>query len=185
MNILKPELFFDSNSGALSGKHIGEKTARIRDLKGIFINESARAALPQDQLVYHVQYYFPVSENTEGGLFFGNTTIYPGKVGDEYFTTKGHFHAKSDRSEYYWCILGKGILLFMDRKRKTWAEEMTPGSLHYLPAHVAHRTVNVGITPMVFGACWPSDAGHDYGTIASEGFSARLLERNGKPELVG
>ncbi|NJN24583.1 MAG: cupin domain-containing protein [Cyclobacteriaceae bacterium] len=184
MNILKPELFFNNSTGQLSGNSIGEKTARIADLKGIFADEAARAALPQDMLAYHVQYYFPVAEGTEGGLFFGNTTIYPGKVGDEYFMTKGHFHAKGDRGEYYWCIQGQGVLLYMDRDRKTWAKEMTPGSLHYMPAHVAHRTVNVGNAPMTFGACWPSDAGHDYGTILHEGFSARLVERNGKPALV-
>jgi glucose-6-phosphate isomerase len=98
--------------------------------------------------------------------------------------TKGHFHAKGDRGEYYWCIKGKGMLIFMDRNRNTWAEEMTPGSLHYMPARVAHRTVNTGNEPMTFGACWPSDAGHDYGTILEEGFSARLLEVDGKPMLV-
>ncbi len=184
MQIFKPELFFNSDTGQLSGKNIGEKTARLGDLKDVYVDEKCRKSMSQDQLVYHVQYYFPVSENTEGGLFFGNTTIYPGKVGDEYFMTKGHFHAKGDRGEYYWCIQGHGMLVMMNRNRETWAEEMTPGSLHYMPAHVAHRTVNIGNTPMTFGACWPSDAGHDYGTIATDGFSGRLLEVNGKPQLV-
>lgn len=163
---------------------MGEKIARIADLEGIFANEEARAAMEQEQVAYHVQYYFPVDEGTEGGLFFGNTSIHPGKVGDEYIMTKGHFHAKGDRGEFYWCIKGKGMLLLMDRDRTTWAEEMSPGSLHYLPAEVAHRTVNVGTETMTFGACWPSDAGHDYCTILEEGFSARLLEVDGKPELV-
>lgn len=185
MSISKPTLFFNNATGEMSGKVTGEKIAKIGDLKGVFANEEARQQLDPEQLAYHVQYYFPVDEGTEGGLFFGNTTIYPGKVGDEYFMTKGHFHAKGDRGEYYWSIKGKGMLIFMDRNRKTWAEEMTPGSLHYMPAEVAHRTVNIGDEPMTFGACWPSDAGHDYGTILDEGFSARLLEVDGKPELVG
>jgi glucose-6-phosphate isomerase len=184
MNINKPSLFFNNQTGELTGKQVGEKTAKIGDLIGVFANEEARKILDPEQIVYHVQYYFPVPENTTGGLFFGNTTIYPGKVGSEYFMTKGHFHAKGDRGEYYWCIKGQGMLIFMDQDRKTWAEEMTPGSLHYMPAFVAHRTVNAGNEPMTFGACWPSDAGHDYGTILESGFSARLLEVNEKPKLV-
>lgn len=184
MNINKPGLFFNNATGALSGEKVGEKIAKIGDLKGIFADEALRSAMDQEQIAYHVQYYFPVAEGTEGGLFFGNTTIYQGKVGNEYFMTKGHFHAKGDRGEYYWCIKGEGMLIFMDRNRKTWAEEMMPGSLHYMPAEVAHRTVNIGDEPMTFGACWPSDAGHDYGTILHEGFNARVLEVGGKPKLV-
>ncbi len=184
MSIIKPSLFFNNTNAELNGDQVEEKTTRIGDLKGIFADESAWSQLDPGQLVYRVQYYFPVSEGTEGGLFFGNTTIYPGRVGNEYFMTKGHFHSKGDRGEYYWCIKGKGILLMMDKERKIWAEEMTPDSLHYMPAHVAHRTVNTGNEPMTFGACWPSDAGHDYGTILEEGFSARLLEIDGKVQLV-
>jgi glucose-6-phosphate isomerase len=184
MSILKPSLFFNNVTGELAGEHVGEKIARIGDLEGIFADKSAFKQLSQTQMVYRVQYYFPVREGTEGGLFFGNTTIYPGKVGREYFMTKGHFHDKRNRGEYYWCINGKGMLLLMDQERKTWAEEMIPGSLHYMPAYIAHRTVNTGDEPLTFGACWPSDAGHDYGTILDEGFSARLMEIDGKAQLV-
>lgn len=184
MNFIQPLQFFDGMTGELSGENVGLKIAKIGDLKGIFVDEDARAAMDQEQIAYRVQYYFPVPEGTAGGLFFGNTTILPGKVGDEYFMTKGHFHAKGDRGEYYWCIRGKGMLLFMDKNRKAWAEEMMPGSLHYMPAYVAHRTVNIGNVPMTFGACWPSDAGHDYNTILEQGFSARLMETEGKPKLV-
>ncbi len=184
MSINAPDLFFNNQTGELSGKKVGEKIARIGDLTNVFADEDARQNLDPELVAYHFQYFFPVPENTEGGLFFGNTTIYPGKVGQEYFMTKGHFHAKGDRGEYYWCIKGKGILIFMDRERKTWAEEMNPGTLHYMPANVAHRSVNVGNEPMTFGACWPSDAGYDYGTILESGFNSRLLEIDGKPQLV-
>lgn len=184
MKISKPNLFFNNATGELSGENVLEKVAHLKDLEGIFKDEESFLKMDKEQLVYRVQYYFPVEEGTEGGLFFGNTTIYPGKVGNEFFMTKGHFHAKSDRGEYYWCIKGKGMLLFMDRDRNTWAEEMEPGSLHYMPAHVAHRTVNTGNEPLTFGACWPSDAGHNYGTILEEGFSARLVEVERTATLV-
>jgi glucose-6-phosphate isomerase len=98
--------------------------------------------------------------------------------------TKGHFHAKSDRAEYYWGIEGEGMLLFMDRNGQTWAERMIPGSVHHIPAEIAHRVANTGTRPLSFGACWPSDAGHDYSTIAENGFTARLVDINGQPTLM-
>jgi glucose-6-phosphate isomerase len=97
--------------------------------------------------------------------------------------TKGHFHARRDTAEYYWGITGHGILLFMDEKRNVWAEEMLPGSLHYIPGNIAHRLINSGDSELTVGACWPSDAGHDYAAIVNAGFSARILEKNGRPEI--
>jgi glucose-6-phosphate isomerase len=44
--------------------------------------------------------------------------------------------------------------------------------------------VNVGDEPLLFWACWPSDAGYDYATIATRGFGARVVERDGQPILI-
>jgi glucose-6-phosphate isomerase len=126
----------------------------------------------------------PVEENQEGGLFYGTTNIETGKVGDEYFMTKGHFHQKMNRGEFYWGIKGNGVLLLMNKQRKMSAEKMSPGSLHYISGYTAHRVVNIGLDTLKFGACWPSDAGHNYEEIERNGFSARLLEVDGKPTLI-
>jgi glucose-6-phosphate isomerase len=170
--------------GALSGREVVEVSRTIGDLKGIFADEAARAALPQDRLAYRVQSHFPVPESTGGGLFFGVTFLEPGLVGDEYFMTKGHFHAKRGAAEYYWGIGGEGILLLMDEDRRSRAERIRPGSLHYVPGFTAHRTVNIGPGLLCVGACWPSDAGHDYESIARHGFSARVLRVNGEARVV-
>ena len=98
--------------------------------------------------------------------------------------TKGHFHAKENRSEYYWGIEGAGLLLLMDKKRNTRAENMFPGSLHYIPGMTAHRVVNTGNCKLKFGACWPSDAGYNYETLFKEGFSKRVKRVNNKPLLI-
>jgi glucose-6-phosphate isomerase len=76
------------------------------------------------------------------------------------------------------------MLILMDQNRNSWAEEMVPGSLHYIGANTAHRVANTGDENLIFGACWPSDAGHNYEEIAINGFSARLFEINNKPLLV-
>jgi glucose-6-phosphate isomerase len=176
--------FLTGGSGELRGKSIREQRRALRDLAGVFTDEAARQAMDGGQPVYRVQLYLPVEEGTEGGLFFGNTTIEPGRVGDEYFMTKGHFHAKRDRGEYYWCLRGRGALILMGEDRSCRVEWMAPGSLHYIPGHTAHRVANTGEEPLTFGACWPADAGHDYDSIARDGFSMRLRCIDGRPALV-
>jgi len=98
--------------------------------------------------------------------------------------TRGHFHAFRDTAEYYWCVRGEGVLILMDGESSVWSEIMSPGSLHYIPGKVAHRVANTGNEELVFNACWPSEAGHDYDSIRNRGFLGRLLERGGNPELV-
>lgn len=181
LEILKSRVMLDPVSYALSGPVVNQ-VRKIKDIQGIFADENAYTVDPE-QVVYTVQAWLPVNEGTPGGLFFGASTIYPGKVGKEYFMTKGHFHAQSDRAEFYWGIQGKGMLILMDRDRNTWAEEVHPGSLHYIGGEIAHRLANTGFEKLIVGACWPSDAGHNYREIEEFGFSARLLDVNGEPML--
>jgi glucose-6-phosphate isomerase len=181
--IQAPKQSIKLDSWTLQGEGIIESKKCIKDLIGVFRDESACNLMDQDTLVYNVQAHLPVKEGTPGGLYFGTTIIQPGVVGDEYFMTRGHFHATSDRAEYYWGVQGSGMLILMDSDRNTWAEPMFPGSLHYINSHVAHRVANTGNTTLIFGACWPSDAGHNYAEININGFSARLIQANGKPIL--
>jgi glucose-6-phosphate isomerase, archaeal len=169
----------------LQGTALDRLSRRIADLGDIFYDRPAFAALPKDTLVYEVVSSFPVPEGTEGGLFIGMTYIHPGKVGDEYFMTKGHFHRIRNRAEVYICLQGEGMLILMNEERtQTWAEKMQPGSIHYIDGYTAHRTANTGSGILSFGAIWPADAGHDYATISEHGFSKILVERAGIPTLV-
>ena len=177
-----PHLWMDLATGALSGI---EKVARtLGQLKGLFRDEAAWNAMDPETVVYRVQAYCPVPEGRPGGLFWGTTFIEPGMVGDEYFMTKGHFHQVRDRTEFYVGAQGEGALILMDEDRRTWFEEMRPGSVHHIPGRTAHRVANTGSGVLSFFACWPSDAGHDYSTIATAGFSARLRCVNGRPTLI-
>lgn len=180
--ITMPDALF--TEGRLVGEQVENSIRTIGGLTGIFEDEEALKRLPQEALAYEVASLLPVGEGTSGGLYFGVTRIHPWMVGDEYMMTKGHFHANADRAEFYWGIDGEGLLLLMDENRKCWAERVFPGSLHYIPGRVAHRMVNTGNEIFSFGACWSSDAGHDYASIATHGFSARVKQVNGKPQLI-
>lgn len=150
----------------------------------VFKDEAARQALDGTVVVYAVEYWKPVAEGTEGGLYWGNSTVFPGVVGEEYFMTRGHFHSRRDRSEFYATVSGTGLLLLMDEQRRSCVQEMSPGTTHYIGGRTAHRVINTGDVPLTFLACWPSDAGYDYGTIEEQGFSVRVMRRDGRSEVI-
>ncbi len=177
-------IVLDLHNGKLLGEQIKTSTTYLRDLRAAFANFERWQSMDPDTLVYQVQFWRPVGEGTEGGLFWGSSVVQPGRVGNEYFMTKGHFHKRRNRAEYYATVQGEGYLLLMDEQRRTTAQRMRSGTVHYIPGFTAHRVANTGNAPLVFLACWPSDAGHDYRTIEEHGFSARLLSRDGQPELV-
>jgi len=168
----------------MKGSAVQFQQRQMDEIAPIFLDHEAVKKFPSQTVVYSVQSWQPVAEGTPGGLFFGVSTIMPGKVGREYFMTKGHFHAQSDCAEFYWGVQGKGVLILMDRDRNTWGEEVYPGSLHYIGQDIAHRLANTSDHNLVVGACWPADAGHDYDEIARNGFSARLIDIDGKPVFV-
>lgn len=163
------------------GARASEK--KLGQLKDIFRDEEARRKIDPETIVYRVWWWEPVAGGTEGGLFWGTTEILPGKISDEYYMTHGHRHSIRNRAEFYGTVSGNGRLLLRDENGRVWVEEMTPGSLHYIAGHVAHRTINTGNVPLRFVACWPSDAGHDYDIAGGKGFGARVVEEDGKPVL--
>ena len=112
--IIFPELFFTDKN--LVGRGVCKVSRKIADLKGIFADVEAFEKMPRNQLAYEVSSFLPEKEGTPGGLYFGITYLYPGKVGNEYMMTKGHYHANIDRAEYYWGLEGEGMLILMDEQ---------------------------------------------------------------------
>jgi len=168
----------------IEGPNLLYSEKKIKDLKNVFSNKKSASNMDQEQIVYQIQAHISVEDGTLGGLYLGTTIIYPGKVGDEYFMTHGHYHSMENRSEYYWGIQGEGVLIIMNRKGDLYGEKMFPGSLHYIGAYTAHRVANTGNSKLIFAASWPSDAGHNYDEIRTKGFGAILIDDSGNPKLV-
>jgi glucose-6-phosphate isomerase len=182
-NIEISETSIDWLLGNLEGPGIQRSRKLLKDLADVY-PKHASSGLAPDTEVYSVQWWAPASEGQEGGLLWGVTHIQPGRVGDEYFMTHGHFHALETRAEYYTAVSGQGFLLRMERDGRTWAEKMVPGTLLYIEGRHAHRVVNTGDEPLVFWACWPSDAGYDYGAITRDGFGLRVLKQGREAVLI-
>lgn len=109
MEIVFPRLFFTGNR--LLGERVENVSRTLGDLRGIFADVDAFSRMPQNMPAYEVSSFLPEQEGTPGGLYFGITYLHPGKVGNEYFMTKGHFHANIDRAEFYWGLEGEGLSL--------------------------------------------------------------------------
>jgi glucose-6-phosphate isomerase len=132
-----------------------------------------------------VEFYDLGMPEDPGELAYGTTILYPGKVGDEYFMTKGHFHAKINTAEIYYCIKGKGYLLMENLEGDTEIQEMTPGVSVYVPPSFAHRSINISMDePLISFFAFRADAGHDYKTIESKGFRKLVIEQNGHPLII-
>ena len=143
-----------------------------RDMAGFFLDAVAQEEM-ENTLIYDV---FAVEHDAKNGeLSYAVTKIYPGRIGDEFFMTKGHFHTKTDTAEIYIVISGKGVLL-LQKDDVCNAIPVERGSILYVPPDWAHRSVNVGEEPFIFLAVYPSDAGHNYGPIAEYGFKKLVLK---------
>ena len=118
-------------------------------------------------------------------LAFGTTILYPGKVGSEYFMTKGHFHSVLETGEVYHCLKGTGMIV-METPEGDWAvEELCPNMVLYVPPRWAHRSVNTGLDEdLVTFFSYPGHSGHDYGTIETQGFRKLVVEENGQPKII-
>ncbi|MFM5370370.1 glucose-6-phosphate isomerase family protein [Aeromonas veronii] len=170
-------------TGKLGGAELVEKSTTLADLQGLFADLHAEAALSPDTPLYRVA-MLP-SNGGEGDLNMGVTYLEAGRVGQEFFMTRGHIHARAEQAEYYFGLCGRGLLLLQDMAGVCQLEQVFPGSVHHIPGHVAHRLVNTGETQLSALAVWPAVAGHDYKAMGPRGFAVRVLAgEDGTPRLV-
>ena len=160
-------------------------TRRLSSMAGQYASaEAYEAMLAQGDPVLYEVYEVPRPEYCHE-LVSGLSIVHPGKVGDEYFMTKGHFHAVLEATEIYQCVAGEGAMI-METPEGDWqVAELRPGTVLYVTGRWAHRSVNTrpDTDLMLFFVC-PGHAGHDYGSIEKQGFRKLLLDRAGTPAVV-
>lgn len=160
-------------------------TRTLSALRGQFSDEEAyTAALARgDAPLYDV--YELARPAVAGELLHGLSVVHPGKVGDEYYMTKGHFHAELATAEIYYCLRGRGLMV-METPEGAWAvEPLAPGKVLYVLPRWAHRSVNTGADEdLVTFFVYPGNAGHDYGMIERQGFRKLVVEREGAPCVI-
>jgi glucose-6-phosphate isomerase len=153
---------------------------KVSDLRMMFYDQAevTKILAAGDRLVYEIRYYPFITSKSDMAL--GTTVIFPGKVGDEYHLTKGHFHARDDQPEIYYCVQGEGFLQMESRDGDYQVAAWKAGIITHIPPQYAHRVVNTGQIPLVFVASFHVAAGHDYERIEAQGFKNVIVERDGK-----
>jgi len=174
--ILSPSVHnLSAASGALTSR-TGRYEKRLSDLAGLYADAAAfaQALRAGDRVVYAVEEVRP--SQRAGDIAFGTTWMEPGRIGAEYFLTRGHIHAIADRPETYRGEAGRGLMVMEAPDGRVETREVTPGAMVYVPGFWVHRTVNIGTEPLVMTWCYPADAGQDYGIIArSNGMAVRIV----------
>jgi glucose-6-phosphate isomerase, archaeal len=175
--------FIDFRTGIIPEAVVVQQR-HLSDMRGLYANAEAEAALAEtNPLIYEV-HEATTNPEIDGQLRYSTTIIYPGKVGDEFFMTKGHYHAKGETAELYVGLAGVGYLILQTPEGVVSLQKMTPGAAAYVPPFWGHRTINIGRENFVFMACYPADAGYNYGAIAETGFAQLVVERDGQVTAV-
>jgi glucose-6-phosphate isomerase len=180
-----PFTFDVSIADAILSAYDNHIMRRLSSMKGQFFDEAAYNALlaADDRLLYEV--YEIKRPEIAGELLHGLSIVHPGKVGDEFIMTKGHFHTILDTAEVYYCLKGEGVMV-METPEGEWAvEPLRPNGVLYVPPRWAHRSVNTGPSEdLVTFFVYPGNSGHDYGTIETQGFRKLIVDRDGRPAII-
>jgi len=118
------------------------------------MEDSFEGLIKTNPIIYKV--YIKDYGDFEEGL----TVVNPGKVGKEFFMTKGHKHKKV-APEIYIPVAGKGILLISVNGKET-TYELKKGNLYHIPGNSGHRLINTGEKPLEIITIYGKNAGHYY-----------------------
>jgi glucose-6-phosphate isomerase len=171
--------------GGIPSRYDNHITRRLSEMVGYFADQQAYAtALARQDLVLYEVYEIRRPANA-GELLHGISIVHPGKIGDEYVMTKGHFHAVLETAEVYYCLQGEGHMVMETPEGESLVQPLRPGAVLYVPPRWAHRSVNCSLeSDLVTFFVYPGNAGHDYGSIAGHGFRKLVVERDGRPQIV-
>ena len=148
-------------------------------MQDMFSDEKAYREAMQKGIPIIYEFYKLSLPKTPGDLLFGKSTVYPGKVGTEYYMTKGHIHSALDTAEVYYCLRGNGCILMEDQDGNRDALFISTGTAVYVPGKNAHRIINTGSEPLVSFFAFRADAGHDYSNVIQKGYGMLVDEHDG------
>ena len=180
MSIYTP---LDINSPAIDGFPRIER--HLTDLKGCFADQRAyaNALAHDDPLIYSVVTVEPA--DGEGQLHYGLAKLMPGRIGAEYYMTRGHLHTFRAAAEVYLGMKGTGLVVIEGpRTGEAYTMPLNPYSISYVPGYVAHRTVNIGNEPLVYLGIYPAGAGCEYLSMAERNFGKVVADVSGQPAIL-
>jgi len=136
-------------------KYTNKFRISLKDMPEYFKDKEAVAKnLRKNPVIYTVF----VKEEKELNYYL--TVLMPGKIGKQYFMTRGHMH-KRPLSETYMLVGGNAWLLMKKGKEKSLTK-MEKNIAYIVPGDFAHRVINPGKKEALFLTITPKEAGHIY-----------------------
>lgn len=151
---------------------------RLRDIKDIFYDVKAVRDRDDSEAIYKSY----LRQNK--GLSYRMVVVNPGKIGDEFYKTRGHFHRNAADTEIYLTLRGNGLLLLQHKRtNRCMFVPLKVGNVANVPPYYAHRVVNIGNEELTILSIFPRTSGSDYKTIREKGdFKYLIVEEGGKAE---
>ena len=172
----------DLETGSIAGCPV--TTRRLSEVREAFADQRACDAILRtgDPVLYTVS-TFDAAQGP-GQLHCGLGILHAGRVGEEFYLTRGHLHARRDAAEIYVGLEGKGLMILEQEDGTSTTAELVPNGIVYVPGHSAHRTVNTGSGKLAYLGIYPADAGHDYDAIRAGNFRTVVVAREGSPAVL-
>jgi glucose-6-phosphate isomerase len=180
-----PFSFVLPNPGFVPSRVDNHITRTLTSMRGQFLDQSAYESMlaKEDTEIYEV--YEIHRPQVAGELLTGISIVHPGKVGDEFFMTKGHFHKVLETAEVYYCLQGEGFMVMETPDGEAVIEPLAPGRVLYVPPCWAHRSVCTSRQQdLVTFFIYPGNSGHDYGTIEKQGFRKLVVDTENGIEII-
>lgn len=181
MHLREPESWeVDLSTGVLRGSP-NRYAKTLRELAGLYEDELAFGRMSAeygDMLVYEVTDFRPSARS--GDMIVGVTRMVPGRIGREFYMTRGHIHARPNRPELYYGEAGHGVMLLESPAGDVRTVEILPRTMCYVPPFWIHRSVNVGRDQLVMTFAYPADSGQDYDIIEKSGGMRTRIVDDGK-----
>ena len=129
---------YEKTINSYEKKYEKKGSRKLSDLKGYFSDSRSYGEMlaKKDITVYET---FTKSDSP---MKYTLTVVHPGRVGKEFFMTKGHIHGNKTE-ELYILLEGKGKLL-LQRSGKVKVIDLKKGEIVLIEKGWAHRLVNDG-----------------------------------------
>ncbi|MBS3071831.1 cupin domain-containing protein [Candidatus Pacearchaeota archaeon] len=98
----------------------------------------------------------------------GLTVVKSGKIGKEFYFTKGHIH-KNREPEFYILLDGIGEL-FLQKGKKSKTIKLKRGEISLIPVGWAHRLINIGSNKLKVLTIYHQNSKPDYSVIFKKRF---------------
>lgn len=129
---------------------------KIGELEGYFSDRKEwLKSSGNDDVVYEVftKNFSPLKMNL--------TMINPGRIGKEFYMTRGHVHG-NETPEFYVLLEGKGSLLMKMKRKRLETVRLKKGEIVLVPEGCAHRLVNTGRKKLKVLTVFHEDSRPDY-----------------------